>query len=55
MADANKSKMNPSDDIMKDALSRFQESQDGSEVNRESYYDDVKFARMADQWPDAIK
>tara|TARA_Y100000310_G_scaffold166228_1_gene165928 strand:- start:320 stop:2584 length:2265 start_codon:yes stop_codon:yes gene_type:complete len=40
---------------MKDALDRFEESQDGSEENREAYYEDIKFARAADQWPDAIK
>jgi hypothetical protein len=44
-----------SDDVMKDALDRFEESQDGSEENREAYYEDIKFARMADQWPDSIK
>ena len=44
-----------SDDVMKDALDRFEESQSGSEDNRESYYEDTKFARLADQWPDAIK
>jgi hypothetical protein len=45
----------PADDIMKDALERFEESQEGSEWVREEYYEDTKFARMSDQWPDAIK
>ena len=43
------------DDILKDALERFADSIEGSDFNREEYYNDVKFARMSDQWPDAIK
>ena len=43
------------DDIIKEALERFEESVEGSETNREDYYADTKFARMADQWPDKIK
>lgn len=43
------------DDLMKDALDRFQESQEASDFNRENYYEDVKFARLSDQWPDKIK
>jgi len=44
-----------SDPILKDAMERFEDSQEGSEWNREAYYEDFKFARMSDQWPDAIK
>jgi hypothetical protein len=44
-----------SDDVVRDALERFEDSVEGSEHNREAYYEDFKFARLADQWPDAIK
>ena len=47
-------KDSPADDVIKDALERFEESQEGSEWNREAYYEDTKFARMADQWPSEI-
>ena len=43
------------DDVVSDALDRFEESVEGSEENRENYYDDVKFARMADQWPEKVR
>ena len=43
------------DDIIAAALDRFEQSIEGSEENRANYYDDTKFARMADQWPDKIK
>jgi len=43
------------DDILKGALERFKESQDGSDFNRENAYDDILFGRMGRQWPDKIK
>jgi hypothetical protein len=43
------------DDIIKDALSRYQESESGSDFNRQAAYEDIKFARLSDQWPDRIK
>lgn len=43
------------DEEMRDALEFFEDSQEGAEYNREAYYEDVRFARMSDQWPDAIK
>lgn len=43
------------DDIIKDARDRLDESQDGSDFNRDNYYQDTKFARLADQWPPKIK
>jgi len=43
------------DNIIKEALERFESSQEGSEWNREAFYEDVKFARLAEQWPDAVK
>ena len=48
-------KDSPSDDTVRDALDFFEESQANSEFNREDYYNDVNFARLSDQWPDAIK
>jgi hypothetical protein len=43
------------DDILKDALEQFEESQDGSDFNREAAYEDISFARMSDQWPEEVK
>ena len=43
------------DDIIKDAMERFRQSQDGSDFNREDAENDIKFARLSEQWPDEIK
>jgi hypothetical protein len=43
------------DDILKEAMDRFQESEDGDSFNREAALDDIRFARLAEQWPDQIK
>jgi len=43
------------DTVVTEALERFEQSEEGSADNRKQYYEDTKFARMADQWPDAIK
>ena len=43
------------DPVMQEALERFEESQDGSDYNRESYQHDIKFARLGEQWPDDVK
>ena len=43
------------DNIVTEALERFEQSVEGSEENRQNYHEDTKFARMADQWPDKIK
>jgi len=43
------------DDVVEDALEQFNESHDGSALNREAYYEDFKFARMSEQWPGHIK
>ena len=45
----------PADTVMKEALDLFEESVEGSEYNREEYYEDFQFARLEEQWPDAIK
>jgi hypothetical protein len=44
-----------SDTVIKDALDRFEESQSGSDYNREAAYEDIKFARLAVQWPEDIR
>lgn len=43
-----------SDPLMKDALDRFAESQEASDFNREEFYEDMRFARLSDQWPEEI-
>lgn len=44
-----------SDDLVRDALKQFEFSQEGSDHNRDAYYSDTVFARLGEQWPDAIK
>lgn len=43
------------DDVLKDALERFKQSQDGSSFNREDAVRDIAFARMGDQWDPIYK
>lgn len=43
------------DSVIQEALEQFEESQSGSEYNRDSWYDDIRFARMSEQWPDEVK
>lgn len=43
------------DDVIKEALDKFRQSQDASDFNRENFYEDVKFTRLSDQWPDEIR
>ncbi len=50
MADHNKDK-----EVLKEALERFEESQDASSHNREQAEEDIRFARLGDQWPDDVK
>lgn len=42
------------DEIITDALERFRASESGSSVNREKAVEDIRFARLGAQWPDAI-
>lgn len=44
-----------SEPILQEALERFEDSQDGSDFNRNDAYDDIRFARLADQWPKMIR
>ena len=43
------------DDILKEAKERFKLCQEAEADNRQNYEDDVKFARLGEQWPDAVK
>ena len=41
--------------IIQEALERFKESDDATDFSRKAAYEDMNFARLADQWPDAIR
>lgn len=43
------------DDVLKGALERFDESHGYSTETRAAARSDIRFARLADQWPDTIK
>lgn len=43
------------DPVMQDALDRFEESQDGTDFNRETAKTCIEFARLGEQWPDDIR
>ena len=46
----------PKDDkVINEARERFRESQDGSEFNRNNYYQDTLFSRMGVQWPRNVR
>jgi len=42
-------------DIISDALEEFKLSEDAESDNRINYADDVRFARLGEQWPEAVK
>ena len=43
------------DDILQEALERFDESQSATDTIRQWAEDDITFGRLGDQWPDDIK
>jgi hypothetical protein len=43
-----------SDPLMKEAREQFSESQSASDFSREAFYEDMKFSRLSEQWPDEI-
>lgn len=43
------------DDILTEAKERFKLCQEAESDNRQNYEDDVKFARLGEQWPDEVK
>lgn len=55
MADYSSSDKPKGESALVAARERFKESEDGSSYVREAAYEDMKFARMADQWPDAVR
>ena len=42
-------------DILSEALEEFQLSEDAESENRKQWLDDMKFARLGEQWPDGVK
>lgn len=42
-------------DVISDALESFRLSEEAERDNREAWNDDVKFARLGEQWPEAVK
>jgi len=42
-------------EIHADAMERFKDSQDASSFNRNDAEADIRFARLADQWPDDVR
>jgi hypothetical protein len=46
---------NTPDDILEDAKEKFQRASDAEADNRRDALDDLRFARLSQQWPDAIK
>lgn len=43
------------DELLAEALKQFKLCEDAESENRENALDDLKFARLGEQWPDAIK
>lgn len=43
------------DAILKEALEAFKAADDAESENRENALDDVKFGKLGEQWPDAVK
>jgi len=42
-------------DIIKEALEAFQAASDAEKANREDALDDLKFSRLAEQWPETVQ
>lgn len=42
-------------DTLAEALEEFQLSEDSEAENRKQWLDDIKFARLGEQWPDGVK
>src|SRR3972149_3376595 len=41
-------------DVLEEALDQFKLAEDASAVNRQNALDDIRFARLGEQWPDSI-
>ncbi len=44
-----------SDAVIKEALERFDDSQEGTVDSRDTFENDIRFARLGDQWPEDIR
>lgn len=42
-------------DILKTALKQFKRAEDNESDNRKAFREDIRFARLSDQWPDTVK
>jgi hypothetical protein len=47
--------MSKADDLLKDAKGAFEIAQDNESENRKDYLDDIRFARLGEQWPDGVR
>src|SRR5882672_944196 len=50
-----KSSMSKDSDILKDAKESFEQCAEREQQNRADALDDIRFARLAEQWPDAVR
>jgi hypothetical protein len=44
-----------SDDVLKEGKEAFKQCEEAEADNRKAWIDDMKFARLGEQWPDAVK
>ena len=42
-------------DTLAEALEEFKLSEEAESENRKAWIDDVRFARLGEQWPDGVK
>lgn len=42
-------------DTIRAALAAFQRCEDAEDINRKDFRDDIRFARLSQQWPEAVK
>lgn len=43
------------DDLLEEAMDAFKDCEEAEEANRKEALDDIKFARLSEQWPEAIR
>lgn len=42
-------------DLLADALTEFTSAEEAESINRQQWIDDMRFARLGEQWPDGVK
>jgi hypothetical protein len=47
--------MSKDDDLLSEGKEAFEQASDAESENRTDYIDDLRFARLAEQWPDLVK